>query len=151
MTRQHPLLLQGNPNVPLFPSSAYAIANPWFCAAPATPNPRSAASDLTTASAWKNDNWLGLYLVVDMTIVNGGTATVSVEGYDPVSTKWYAIPGATTTALAAVATTTLLVIPGVVAVANQVVSQLVPTMFRVKLVTAAGAPTLSVNGWLISY
>ncbi len=93
----------------------------------------------------------GVRLFIDVTVPNGGTVTVSIEEQDPASGKWIlAADGAITTALAAAATTSLTIYPGIAETPNFEISDHLGTPFRVKLVVAAAPVTLSVGGVFLS-
>jgi hypothetical protein len=99
-----------------------------------------------------NPDAKGLRLYIDLTSVGGaGTVTVTVETRDPVTDNWVSLDATiTTTALAAVATTTLTIYPGVTVVANKIFSAVVGTACRVKAVVGANAVTFSIGGeWLL--
>jgi hypothetical protein len=99
-----------------------------------------------------NPDAKGLRLYIDLTNVGGaGTVTVTVESRDPVTDNWVTLDaGITTTALAAVATTTLTIYPGVTVVANKIFSAVVATAVRVKAVVGVNAVTFSIGGeWLL--
>lgn len=73
----------------------------------------------------------GLQLSIDITVITGTgpTLTVSIQGKDPVSGKWYTL--LQSAALSAVALTNLTVYPGVTAAANVAASQVIPRTWRV--------------------
>ena len=86
----------------------------------------------------------GALAIIDFTVRTGtATLTVTIEGYDYVSGKWYTLIAST--ALAAVATTQLLTYPGATVVANQVGQWPLPSKFRVKAVVAADTATFSIG------
>ena len=86
----------------------------------------------------------GAVAVIDFTVRTGtATLTVTIEGYDYTSGKWYTLIAST--ALAAVATTALLTFPGATVVANSVGQWPLPGKFRVKAVVAADTATFSVG------
>lgn len=89
---------------------------------------------------------MGVRLYIDLTVVNGGTLTVKIQTKDPLTGNWVDVPGATTTALAAVATTTLTLEPGVTETANVDVAQSIGTSWRVVATTAVAAVTFSIGG-----
>lgn len=78
-----------------------------------------------------NTNARGLKLVIDITALAGTspTLTVTIQGKDPVSGKYFTILASA--ALAAVATTVLTVYPGLTAAANVVANDVLPRDFRV--------------------
>jgi hypothetical protein len=85
----------------------------------------------------------GLHLVVDITAISGTspTLTVTVEGKDPVSGKYYTILASA--ALNAVATTVLKVYPGLTAAANTVANDVLPGAWRVKAVVGGTGPSVT--------
>jgi hypothetical protein len=99
-----------------------------------------------------NDMARGLHLVVDITAVSGTspTLTVTIEGYDPISGKYYTILAST--ALNATGTTVLKVYPGLTASANAAANDILPKFWRVKWViggTATPTVTASIAASLI--
>ena len=89
----------------------------------------------------------GFALGIDITTIAGGsTLTVSLQGKDVASGKYYDMPGPiTTAALAAAATTPLIVYPGITVVANQQFNAVLPKTWRLKIVVAVatlGAATI---------
>ena len=77
----------------------------------------------------------GLRAVIDITTFSGtGSLTVTVQGLDPVSGKFYTLLASA--ALAATGTTDLVVYPGCVAVANRVAN--VPLPRDVRVIVAVG-------------
>jgi hypothetical protein len=86
----------------------------------------------------QNDGGRFLDVIIDITNVGAGpgTLTVTIDGQDPASGKWYNL--LTSAVLSAVATTVLRVGVGLTPVANQAVSLPVPKVFRV-------VPTVGVN------
>lgn len=99
-----------------------------------------------TSNPYFNPNRLGIRLYVNLTVVNGGTLTVKVQTFDPASQTWVDIPGATTTALAAVAVTTLTLYPGLTETANVDVAVPTGVLFRVVATTATAAVTFGIGG-----
>lgn len=88
----------------------------------------------------------GAILFVDLTVRGGagtGTLTVTLQGYDYVSGKWFdLIVGST---LSSVTTQQLLTYPGATAVANSVGQWPLTSKFRVKAVVATAIVTFSVG------
>jgi hypothetical protein len=74
-----------------------------------------------------------------------GTVTVSIQVKDPVTDAFVTITGATSTALAAAATTTLTVFPGITVSANVDLSNHVGPEWRVRAVVAANAVVFSIG------
>lgn len=85
----------------------------------------------------------GVHVVVDITAITGTspTLTVTIEGKDAASGKYYTLLASA--ALAAVGTTLLTVYPGVTAAANASASQVLPRTWRVR--TAIGGTTPAVT------
>lgn len=81
---------------------------------------------------WTYPGEIGLIVVIDCTAVAATpTATFTIEGKDPTSSKYYTIlasAGITTTG-----TTVLRVHPQLTAVANTVAKDLLPAIFRVSV------------------
>lgn len=89
----------------------------------------------------------GAVINVDITAITAGTMTLTVEGKDETSGKYYTI--LTSAALAAVATTTLRIYPGLVAAANVTVNDILPTKFRVRVTVVTGPVTMTVGAALV--
>jgi hypothetical protein len=90
--------------------------------------------------------FFGLLAFTDLTVRGGGgtgTLTVTLEGYDLTSGKWYTLIAGST--LSSVTTQPLLTYPGATVVANQVGQWPVPSKFRVKAVVATDLVTFSVG------
>lgn len=87
----------------------------------------------------------GVQLVVDVTAISGTspTFTVTVEGKDPASDKYYTL--LTSAALSAVGTTVLTVYPGVTAAANVAASQALPRTWRVSYAIAGTTPSVTAS------
>lgn len=85
----------------------------------------------------------GLHLVIDITAITGTTPTytVTIEGKDPTSGKYY--PILASAALTAVGTTVLRVYPGFTAAANLTANDALPLTWRVK--DAIGGTTPAVT------
>ena len=90
-----------------------------------------------------NYNGRGVKLVVDITALTGTapTLTVTIQGKDAASGKYYNILAST--ALAAVATTTLEVYPGIANAANATQGLTLPRTWRVIAVIAGTIPTVT--------
>lgn len=107
------------------------------------------AATLAAAAAGGNsvdiDNPHGdsLHLVVDITAITGTTPsiTVTVQGKDPASGKYYTLLASA--ALSAVATTVLRIFPGAVAAANTVANDFVPRTFRILWAIAGTTPAVT--------
>lgn len=106
----------------------------------------SRAANPYNSNPYFNPNRLGVRLYINLTVVNGGTLTVKVQNFDPASQTWVDIPGAVTTALAAVAVTTLVVYPGSTATSNFEVSVPLGMTWRVVATTATAAVTFGIGG-----
>jgi hypothetical protein len=91
----------------------------------------NAASAGVNGGDQTNTLFRGLKLVIDITAISGTspTLTVTVQGKDPVSGKYYTILASA--ALAAVATTVLTVYPGAPATANVSANDVLPSTWRV--------------------
>ena len=113
-------------------------ANTFYCAVKTT-----AAS--TSGSSGDLDNTAGsaAALVIDVTAITGTTPsiTVTVEGKDPVSGKYYTILASA--AISTVSTTILRIFPGATAAANLAVNDFVPKTFRVSYVIAGTTPAVT--------
>jgi hypothetical protein len=104
----------------------------------------------TYVSAIQNNMFRnGVKLVVDITAISGSaTLTVTIQGYDQVSGKFYTI--LTSAALAATATTVLTVYPSIAAAANTAANDVLPTSWRVQAVVAvAGTVTATIGAALL--
>lgn len=89
-----------------------------------------------------NPSQRGLHLVIDITAVGGTpTLTVTIEGKDPTSGKYYTILASA--ALSAVATTVLKVYPALAASANVAANDVLPSTWRVKAVVAGTTPSVT--------
>ena len=89
----------------------------------------------------------GVILAINVTNINGGTYTVTVQGKDPVSGGYYTL--LVSAALAANALTTLTVYPGVTAAANVAASAPLPRIWRVSVTVAAATVTATIGATLI--
>lgn len=109
----------------------------------------SAARTTTqTGADTANYNARGIHVVLDMTVVGTGSVTLTLEGKDEVSGKYYTVlSGAAVTTNS---TNVYKVYPGLTAAANAVASDVLPRTFRIS-VTAnnANAATYSVGYSLI--
>lgn len=103
----------------------------------------AAAGAGTTQSADQtNYNARGLHLVIDITAVGGTpTLTVTIEGKDPTSGKYYTLLASA--ALSSAATTVLRVYPALTASANLTASDILPRVWRVKSVIAGTTPSIT--------
>lgn len=105
----------------------------------------SRAAAAYNSGEYFNPNRVGVRIYINLTVVNGGTLTVKVQVFDPASQTWVDFPLATTTALAAVAVTTLTVYPGVSETANVDVADPLGTRWRVVATTAVAAVTFGIG------
>lgn len=109
----------------------------------------SAARTTTqTQTDQTNYNHRGIIVVLDMTVVGTGSVTLEIDAKDPVSGKYYAV--LTGAAVVTNVTNVYRVYPGLTAVANATVSDVLPRTWRVK-VTAnnANSATYSVGAMLV--
>ena len=90
-----------------------------------------------------NYNARGVKLVIDITALTGTspTLTVTIQGKDAASGKYYTILAST--ALAAVATTTLEIYPGIIAAANVTAGVTLPRVWRVIATIAGTTPAVT--------
>jgi len=99
----------------------------------------------TTVNSGDLDNTAGsaAAFVIDITAITGTTptATVLVEGKDPVSGKYYTI--LSSAALNATGTTVLRVYPGATAAANLTANDFIPKIFRVTCTIAGTTPAVT--------
>lgn len=103
----------------------------------------TAASAGVNGSDMLNLNGRGIKLVIDITAITGTgpTLTVTIQGKDPTSGKYFTILASA--ALGAVATTVLTVYPGLTAAANVAANDILPRSWRV--ITAIGGTTPAVT------
>lgn len=89
-----------------------------------------------------NSSARGVKVVVDITAITGTpTLTVTLQGKDPISGKYYTLLASA--ALSAVGTTVLTVYPGLTAAANLTANDVLPATWRV--ITAIGGTTPAVT------
>lgn len=89
-----------------------------------------------TSKEFFNPDHVGLDLIIDVTAVPGtDTVTVTIQGQDPASGKWYDILAST--ALSAVDTTVLRVYPGLNETANESENSILPVVWRVSVAHSA--------------
>jgi len=91
---------------------------------------------------------MGLRAFTDVTVPNGGSVTITLQGYDPTSAKWYTLIAGS--AISTATTQALLTYPGATTVANSVGQWPVPGKFRVMAVVATAAVTFSVGLELVN-
>jgi hypothetical protein len=103
----------------------------------------SAASTGINGSDQTNRRGRGIALVIDISAITGTspTLTLTIQGKDPVSGKYYTLLGSA--ALTAVGTTVLTVYPGLTAAANVVANNVLPRSWRV--ISAIGGTTPAVT------
>jgi hypothetical protein len=103
---------------------------------------RTASVDSADMTNW---NWRGGHIVIDVTAVAATPSiVVTVQGKDNVSGKYYTILASA--AITGTGTTVLRVYPGVAAVANLAISDVLPRTWRVSVVAAdADSITYSVG------
>lgn len=85
----------------------------------------------------------GLLLVIDVTTATAMTLTVTVQGFDVASGKFYTI--LQSAALAAVATTVLTVYPGAPVTANVSVNSPLPRNWRIQAVVTGTSVTATIG------
>lgn len=90
-----------------------------------------------------NRQFRGLHLVIDITALAGTapTLTVTIQGKDPISGKYYTLLASAV--LAAVATTVLRVYPGGPVTANLAANDALPRIWRVITAIGGGTPQVS--------
>jgi hypothetical protein len=77
----------------------------------------------------------GVHIIIDVTAVTATPAvTFNIEGYDPISAKWYLLLASA--AIATVSTTVLKIYPGLTAAANSVANDVIPEEWRIRPVHA---------------
>lgn len=103
---------------------------------------KSRAAGTYVSDVLDNSDGSMAHIVIDITALTG-TLTVTVEGFDHESGKYYTILASA--ALAGTGTTVLRVFPGATAAANLVANDIMPKFFRVKAVVATGPITFSVG------
>lgn len=97
------------------------------------------ATTTQTSADLRNPNSAGVVVVLDMTVVGTGSVTVQIQGKDKASGKFYPIlTGAPVTTNV---TNTYRVFPGITAVANAAVSDLIPSIWRVVVTANNANPT----------
>lgn len=101
-----------------------------------------------TGKDMSNVGGKGIVVVLDMTTVGTGSVTLSIDGKDPVSGKYYNL--LTGAAVTTNSTNVYRVYPGLTAAANATANDVLPRTFRV-VVTAnnANSATYSVGAILI--
>lgn len=103
----------------------------------------SAASVGVTGGDQVNPSFKGLHVVVDITTITGTTPTltVTVEGKDPVSGKYYTLLASA--ALNATGTTVLRIYPGLTASTNVTANDVLPRTWRVRSTIGGTGPAVT--------
>lgn len=107
---------------------------------------------LTTSSVngadFTNYNARGIVIVLDVTAITGTSFTITIQGKDPTSAKYYTL--LVSAAVSTVSTNIYRIYPGLTAAANATASDVVPRTFRViSTNTAISALTATCAGSLI--
>lgn len=103
-----------------------------------------------TGQDMSNTNFGCLTVILDITAVPGGdTVTLTIDGKDPASLKYYNL--LTGSAEAGSATKTYSVCPGITAAANVSASAMVPATWRAKVTHSAGTSFTYSVGYNINY
>ncbi len=95
-----------------------------------------------------NVNGKGIQLVIDITVITAGTLTVTLQGKDIASGKYYTILASA--ALAAVATTRLTVYPGIPVLANVTQNDILPRTWRISAAAVTGPITATIGASVIN-
>jgi hypothetical protein len=105
----------------------------------------SASQPVSTLDTGIIQNTSGHYLdvILDVTVPNGGTATLTIYGVDPASGKLYVLLAGV--AVSTAVTTVYRVGPALTAVANLVANYATPRQIKIQIVVATAAVTLSVG------
>lgn len=96
----------------------------------------------------QNAQAMGIKVVVDITVITAGSLTVTIQGKDPTSGKYYTLLASA--ALAAVATTILTVFPGAAVTANLSANDMLPANWRVIAVAVTGPITATIAASLLA-
>jgi hypothetical protein len=109
----------------------------------------AAAAPATTDSAdLTNEVWRGLHVVVDVTALGASaTLTVTIQGKDPASGKYYTLLASA--AIASTGTTVLKVYPGLTAASNLTANDILPMNWRIRAVGAVAAVTAKISAHLV--
>lgn len=112
--------------------------------------PSAARTELVTGADLTNPDGKGIIITIDVTLDPAlASITFTVQGKDPLSGKYYNI--LVSAAISAVSTTILRIYPGLVAVANLTVNDLLPTTWRVNVAVAdTDSMTYSVGAEIMS-
>jgi hypothetical protein len=95
----------------------------------------------------QNAGYRGAVVTVDITAIAAGSLTVTVQGKDPASGKYYTILAGA--ALSATGTTVLRIFDGATASANVAVNDVLPAVWRIIAVVATGPVTATIGVSLI--
>lgn len=96
----------------------------------------------------RNENFRGVIVVLDVTTVGTGSATITIQGKDQISGKYYDI--LTGAAVTTNSTNVYKVYPGLTVAANAVASDLIPHQWRVKVThNNANAMTYTLGACLV--
>lgn len=105
------------------------------------------AATTYTSDAFENLENVGARFFINITdVTGGGTVTVKVQNFDPASQTWIDVPEAVTTALAAVAGTTLTVYPGIEEDPNVCIAIPLGRKWRLHVTVAVATTTFSIGG-----
>lgn len=103
------------------------------------------AASAVNSSGADIDNQFGMaaHVIIDITAITGTTPslTVTVEGKDPTSGKYY--PIIVSAALTAVGTTVLRIYPDAAVTANVSANDFIPRLFRVSAAIAGTTPAVT--------
>lgn len=111
----------------------------------------SAARTATTnGQDMSNDSYKCVVVVLDLTVVPGGdTVTLTIQGKDVLSAKYYTLLAGS--AEAGTATKTYSVCPGMTVLANVSAAQVLPQTWRVIVTHSAGTSFTYSVGYSITY
>lgn len=103
----------------------------------------TAAAAGSSSADMENQFGSAAHVVIDITAISGvgASLTVTVEGKDPTSGKYYTIIASA--ALMAVATTVLRIFPAVVVAAGVSANDFLPRTFRVSAAVAGTTPAVT--------
>jgi hypothetical protein len=111
------------------------------------PSLSRAANTYTSDLQDNSGAFAGIYVFAKVTVPNGGSVTVTVQGYDETTGTYFdLLVGA---AISTATTQVLLVYPGVTKVTNLIDDRPLPMKYRVSCVVATAAVTFSVSAQLI--
>lgn len=107
----------------------------------------AAAASSVNGADQQNTTHRGIKVVVDITAITAGSLTVTIQGKDTASGKYYTLLAST--ALAAPGTTVLTVYPGAAVTANVSASDVLPATWRVISTVATGPVTATIGASVI--